>query len=340
MGESGSGGVRVSGDGDNAGASDFDKDGGEEGSFGFALLFSAMLLLAFVVSELVVGTSCTPPCWGRFLAVGFFTTFLSLAVCVAFFVGVGGCKFLASVSPLLFRSGFVHFINNGLLLVKALWVLMSSRWSCFGAPWSSQALLVCFHAYLVLLFNVSSMWAFLVVHILGCPIVGFFVFASLLMVLPLLSQYLWLFRGLSIKVVLSSFEVEMASFRDNLFPIEVEPDTAVDVGRWWWGADGALFCGWIGTVTSFRVIFSPFVPIEVVILEGPSFSVLVFFKVKVLGAFLEPMWVSFAPLLRSHGSLFEVICSPMEVEWLHGFWVEGLLMLLLFVLLVEGSKPS
>lgn len=128
----------------------------------------------------------------------------------------------------------------------------------------------------------------------------------------------------------------MDDIGDNLSPIEVETDVAVDARRCWWEAN-ALFCSWLGIEVGSIVVFSPLVPIEVVILEGPMFSVLVFFKVKVVGVFLNPMWVSSAPLARSHGSLFEVFFSPMEVEWLHGFWGEGLFKLLLFVLMVEGA---
>ncbi|GLJ19591.1 hypothetical protein SUGI_0354480 [Cryptomeria japonica] len=61
MGESRSGsrGAIVSGDKDDARASDSNEDDGEEGLFGFVLFFSVLILLAFVAFEPVVALFCT-----------------------------------------------------------------------------------------------------------------------------------------------------------------------------------------------------------------------------------------------------------------------------------------
>lgn len=126
---------------------------------------------------------------GVVVVVSFFIAFSSFVACVAFFGSVGGYGFLAFVPPILFRGGFDNFINNGHLHIKSLWVLMSGRWSCFGALSPSQALPVCFHAYLELFFVVSFLWDFLVVHFFGCLVVGVPMFASLLLALSPLFQY-------------------------------------------------------------------------------------------------------------------------------------------------------
>lgn len=89
--------------------------------------------------------------------------------------------------------------------------------------------------------------------------------------------------------VLSSLEVEMVGVKDCLSPIDVDLDHMIYVGICCWKEDGAKSLGSLQTKADHFMTFFPLSAIEVEILEGMMFSVLIILEAKVMRAFPKPI---------------------------------------------------